>query len=178
MRVSAEKTANKGFSLTELMVVVALIGLLAVMGYRGYSYYLAKARDAIRLNDLRNLRIALRQYTIDHGKYPPNPNQAVGDACLIGQQPDCLKELKPYLQNGIPKPPGIPPWASRWGYENVSWEGYAYHKYSNSRSAVLHVTLETRRNASPCEFSTGSWCDPEDNPYAYCICSNVEADID
>ncbi len=69
MKVScSNKTTVAGFTLTELMVVVAMIGLLASLAMPG----IAKARDSARLSNiytnLRTLETAKEQWALDNNK--------------------------------------------------------------------------------------------------------------
>lgn len=59
-----------GFTLIELLVVVAIISLLAAIVMTSTSSVRAKSRDARRLEDLQQIRIALEMYINDRGNYP------------------------------------------------------------------------------------------------------------
>ncbi len=61
---------RKGFTLVELMVVVAIIGLLATASVLALGNARAKARDAKRLSDIQVLRSGLEQYWITNASYP------------------------------------------------------------------------------------------------------------
>ncbi|HET8575276.1 MAG TPA: type II secretion system protein [Candidatus Paceibacterota bacterium] len=61
---------NKGFTLIELLVVIAIIGLLASVILASLSTAREKSRDARRLSDVGQIRIALEGYNDDHGGYP------------------------------------------------------------------------------------------------------------
>ena len=60
---------QKGFTLVELLVTVAIIGVLASMAIPLYSLYKKKAYNAMALSDLRNAFTAQEAYYIDHGEY-------------------------------------------------------------------------------------------------------------
>jgi prepilin-type N-terminal cleavage/methylation domain-containing protein len=60
---------NKAFSLTELMVVVAIIALLAVVSVPYYSSYLAKAKQTEVALNLASLHTAMQAYYAEHGTY-------------------------------------------------------------------------------------------------------------
>jgi prepilin-type N-terminal cleavage/methylation domain-containing protein len=62
--------SSKGFSLNELMVVIAIIAILASTIYVSFVGASASGRDAKRQADLRNLQVAVEQYKNKYGRYP------------------------------------------------------------------------------------------------------------
>ena len=60
----------RGFTLVEIIVVVALIGLLASAAYVSYGEVRTEARDRKRMADLRQLQLAIENYKQVHGRYP------------------------------------------------------------------------------------------------------------
>jgi type II secretion system protein G len=61
---------TKGFTLIELMVVIAIIGLLASIITVSLFSAQAKGRDAKRVADVRTIQLALEEYYNDNGNYP------------------------------------------------------------------------------------------------------------
>ena len=61
---------QKGFTLVELLVVVAIIGLLSTLAAVSLGSARSKARDAKRLSDIKQLSTALELYYSDNNGYP------------------------------------------------------------------------------------------------------------
>lgn len=59
-----------GFTLIELMVVVAIIGILMAAGILAFSNAQRNARDAARIADMDAISKALEQYYADNNAYP------------------------------------------------------------------------------------------------------------
>jgi prepilin-type N-terminal cleavage/methylation domain-containing protein len=62
---------SQAFSLIELLVVIAIIGILSAFAVVSLGTARAKARDARRLADVKELQIALEMYYLDNNDYPP-----------------------------------------------------------------------------------------------------------
>lgn len=88
-----------GFTLIELMVVIAIIGLLASVVLASLSDARASARDAIRVQDMRSIHTALERYANDHGGTYPNPTSAgvSGGGEMIGVGNPIDDAIRPYL---------------------------------------------------------------------------------
>lgn len=61
---------KKGFTLVELLVVMAIIGVLASIGVGSFRNSQARGRDANRKSDLKQIGHALELYYADYGQYP------------------------------------------------------------------------------------------------------------
>jgi prepilin-type N-terminal cleavage/methylation domain-containing protein len=69
---------KKAFSLVELMIVVAIIGILAAMVIPKVQDYSAQAREAAAKENLMTLRSAIELYASQHNGIPPGyPNNNV-----------------------------------------------------------------------------------------------------
>ena len=64
------KMLKRGFSLVELLIVVAIIGILVATITVSFSDSRATARDAQRQSDLREIQIAIENYKRSNGQYP------------------------------------------------------------------------------------------------------------
>lgn len=67
-------TRSRGFTLVELLVVIALAGIIATIGLTQLGGARAKAHDAQRKSDLDQISRALLLYHDDTGTYPDNRN--------------------------------------------------------------------------------------------------------
>ncbi|HXK37918.1 MAG TPA: type II secretion system protein [Candidatus Paceibacterota bacterium] len=65
-------SSRKGFTLIELLVVIAIIALLSSVVLAALSSARAKARDARRISDIRQIQRAVDLYADDHGGLFPN----------------------------------------------------------------------------------------------------------
>lgn len=66
------KIFRNGFTLVELMVVIAIFGLLIMIVVMNISSARKSSRDAQRKADLNTIRIALQTYKEKYGTYPPH----------------------------------------------------------------------------------------------------------
>lgn len=65
-----KRLARKGFTLIELMVVVAIIGILSAIVVSNFASARAQSRDAKRLSDVSQLQLALEHYFDINNSYP------------------------------------------------------------------------------------------------------------
>lgn len=66
-----------GFTVIELMVVLACIGLLLAIAAPRYTQHVDQAREVALRQDLRQMRIAIDQFKADQSRYPESLDELV-----------------------------------------------------------------------------------------------------
>jgi len=61
-----------GFSLLELMMVLAVVGILSVMAVNAYEEYMKKTRQTQAMVDISTIQMHLTNYYSEKMKYPAN----------------------------------------------------------------------------------------------------------
>jgi type IV pilus assembly protein PilA len=79
-----KKTGQEGFSLVELMVVVAIIGVLASIAAPKFTMYRAKAGQAEAKTNLGHMTTLQRSFSVENGTY--------GTEAQIGWTPPTLAQ--------------------------------------------------------------------------------------
>ncbi len=62
---------RRGFTLLELLVVMAIIATLLTIAVPRYMHSLQRSREAVLMQDLTTLRESIDKFYGDTGKYPP-----------------------------------------------------------------------------------------------------------
>lgn len=73
---------DAGFTLVELMIVMAIIGILATLAIPSYITAIKHAREAVLKEDLHVIRAAIDSYTMDKQKAPQSLDDLVTDGYL------------------------------------------------------------------------------------------------
>ena len=73
------KAIQKGFSLIELMIVIAILGILAVIALPAYQDYTARAQVSEAITLMEGQKSAIVEYYADKGDWPKD-NKAAGIA--------------------------------------------------------------------------------------------------
>jgi len=86
------KEQDAGFTLVELMIVMAIIGVLAMVAVPSYISAIKHAKEAVLKEDLHTLRAAIDSYTMDKQKAPQSLDDLIQDGYLksIPQDPMTL----------------------------------------------------------------------------------------
>jgi general secretion pathway protein G len=76
------KTGNSGWTLIELLIVIALITILAGLAMTQYRNSVTQSKEAVLKTDLFRMRDAIDQYYADKAKYPASLETLVSEGYL------------------------------------------------------------------------------------------------
>ena len=127
-----------GFTLLEMTVVMAIMGILATAAIGAFIASQQKGRDAQRKSDLAQVQRAMEAYTADHGAYPAAVSGKIGacgasfdQACSWGDE---LKDSQGtvYMKR-LPKDPAVN-------------QNYVYVTSLDQRQYQLFALLENKND--------------------------------
>ena len=107
---------RSGFTLLELLVVVAIIGLLAA--YVGPKYFsqVGKTEQAVAKSQVEAFSRALGAYRLDVGSFPSTEE---GLQALIDKPANAARWRGPYLEKAVP----LDPWGRPYAYRSPGSRG-------------------------------------------------------
>ncbi|MCF2987199.1 pilin [Neisseria gonorrhoeae] len=91
-------TLQKGFTLIELMIVIAIVGILAAVALPAYQDYTARAQVSEAILLAEGQKSAVTEYYLNHGKWPED-NDKAGVASSSSIKGKYVKEVK--VENGV-----------------------------------------------------------------------------
>ncbi len=131
---------KKGFTLIELMIVIAILGVLAAMISGNFITSLKKGRDARRKGDLEQISRALEMYYEDQKLYPtPIPGNTLPSQIKI----DLNGSKKKIYMEIVPTDPST---------------GSSYSYISNGTTYQLYACLENNQQILPYITSSSMTC--------------------
>ena len=98
--VHAAAARERGFTLIELMIVMALIVILASIGLAIYTNSVTRAKESVLKEDLFRMRDAIDQYYSDKAKYPATLQDLVLGEVPAVDSGGSVHELGRYVARG------------------------------------------------------------------------------
>ncbi|HFC3473705.1 TPA: pilin, partial [Neisseria gonorrhoeae] len=91
-------TLQKGFTLIELMIVIAIVGILAAVALPAYQDYTARAQVSEAILLAEGQKSAVTEYYLNNGEWPKD-NTSAGVASASEIKGKYVKEVK--VENGV-----------------------------------------------------------------------------
>jgi type II secretion system protein G len=129
---------SPGFTLIEVLVVVAILGILAAIALVNYRNAIERARQRRSMGDMRGLSTAIEAYAGDFGRYPPSSGFVLpaGLALPTGNLEATAAYIRPTYIRAVPLRDG---WNSWFGY-GTTQPGTDYVLRSTGREGVAQST--------------------------------------
>jgi prepilin-type N-terminal cleavage/methylation domain-containing protein len=146
---------QKGFTLIELMVVVAIISLLSGVVLASLDIARSKARDGVRYSDMKQIKNAIELYYSNNGVYPTCNGEDLCDGYPTFEPINTLQVVPTYIPkisddptNGIGKGGYIYTYAYARGYRKTGDNTYIYT--GQGTDYIIGMRLE---NSSSSDYS-------------------------
>ncbi len=160
---------QRGFTLIELIVVIAIIAILTAIVTSNFTSSKAKSRDAKRISDIAQLQLALSLYFDRCNDYPPVRGMFNENSKSTNCNGD-LGELNIPISNYISVIPKDP----------INTGNYIYRYYSNvspgvATDYVLRAKFETLNSALSDDIDVTTFtisCADDSSGYYYCVKPN------
>lgn len=122
-RAEAARTRREaGFTLVELLVVLAILGLLVAIATPQVLKYLGRAKTDTAQIEMKSISTALDLFMIDNGRYP---TQDEGLADLVANTDNLPNWHGPYLKaNAVPTDPWGHPYQYRYPGQHGDYDLY------------------------------------------------------
>ncbi|CWN96184.1 fimbrial protein (pilin) [Neisseria meningitidis] len=92
-------TLQKGFTLIELMIVIAIVGILAAVALPAYQDYTARAQVSEAILLAEGQKSAVTEYYLNHGEWPANNSSAGVASVSTDIKGKYVKEVE--VKNGV-----------------------------------------------------------------------------
>lgn len=143
-----------GFTLVELLIVMAIIGILTMIGAGNFTSARIKARDAKRKSDLETIAKSLEAYVNDHNRYP---SSTVNGTIQCTTASECAWGSEFSDDNGTV-------YAARLPEDGVGGASYTYNS-SSGNSYSLYAFLENENDPSIQTFTPVVACGTKECNY-------------
>ena len=132
--------ARHGFTLIELMIAIAIFGILAAGAFLAYNAFFGTARETGTQQRLASLKLAITQFNLNTGKYPRTLKDL---AVKPTDEPTLASKWKgPYVETE--KPYDLDAWDNKFVYKVTPGAKRPYELYSYGEVGDSTAPVEDR----------------------------------
>jgi len=116
MRTETRRHRQAGFTLIEVLITVAILGILSGIAVPGVFRAIRSAHQRKTMCDMRVLGAALEAYAVDHNAYPPASGSCVPGVTFPPVEPLKADAFASLVPTYISHPPIRDGWGRVFGY--------------------------------------------------------------
>jgi prepilin-type N-terminal cleavage/methylation domain-containing protein len=174
MRLLSRKST--GFTLVEMLIVIALIGILAAALVEKMDAALAQARDTRRKADMRKVQSALSTYLARYGNFPAtSPGSYYGSSPLDGHITNGGNWIPGLAPTFIPRLPSDPQEGAMGNADLLAACGSAHKIYLYMSDGQNYKLMNQCGMEVAPLLSTDPFYDPKRPPNTWMVCSGEPA---
>ena len=107
-RRSKGSIGKRGFTIIEVAIVLAIIGILAAIAVPAYTRYIDRSRVNLCIRNIRLFEHAIKKFELDNMRLPNNLNE-LGAVSLLDENGNQKTQTPPHLDH----------WGNPYGYLNL-----------------------------------------------------------
>ena len=133
---------NSGFTLIELMIVVAVVAILTSVAYPSYTDHVTRGKITEATANLGGLRVNLEQYYQDNKKY----NGAVSSVCGVAMPTTDIKYFTFTCASSVPSGAGDQRYTITATGSGKGMTGFVYTiDQNNSKTSTIASPVDTAK---------------------------------